>query len=369
MATATPEVVFTSDLAPDVGMDAANGTGVPPMKAAVCRAFGAPLSLEDLTLAAPGPGQVEVRMAACAICHSDIAYADGAWGGDVPTVLGHEAAGHVTRCGPGVVGLEAGTPVLVTLIKSCGACPACEQDAPTSCARAWDSAPSPLTECNGTTVAQGMSTGAFAEAVVVDRSQVVALPRAMDMAVASLLSCGVLTGVGAVTNTAAMRPGQSCAVIGAGGVGLNTIQGAAIAGAAQIIAIDLSDDRLQIARHFGATDGLRGDDPQHPEALRSLTNGRGVDYVFVAVGAAPVFANAPALLAAGGAVVMVGLPPSGAMVSYEPTALAALNQRLLGSRMGQAVPGRDIPWLLEHYARGTLKLDPLVTGRYPLARI
>ncbi|MEM9228913.1 MAG: zinc-binding dehydrogenase [Pseudomonadota bacterium] len=339
------------------------------MKAAVCRTFGAPLSVEDLTLAPPGPGQVEVRMAACAICHSDIAFADGAWGGPLPVVLGHEAAGYVTALGPGVSGFSVGAPVLVTLIRYCGTCSACAADAPTSCAHAWDVTPSPLSAPEGDQVFQGMSTGAFAEAVVVDQSQVVPLPVKMDMAVAALLSCGVLTGVGAVTNTAGLRPGQSCAVIGAGGVGLNAIQGAAIAGADQIVAIDISEDRLDTARHFGATHCLRGDDPDHPSTLRSMTAGRGVDYVFVAVGAATVFGAAPALLAPGGAMVMVGMPPSGSQVSYEPTTLAALNQRLLGSRMGQAVPTRDIPWLLDRYTAGDLLLDPLVTGRYPLSGI
>ncbi len=339
------------------------------MKAAVCRAFGAPLEIEDVALDPPGPGQVEVRMAACAICHSDIAYADGVWGGDPPLVLGHEASGFVNRCGAGVGDLAPETPVLVTLIRHCGDCPACAAQAPTSCAHAWDTPPSPLRDAHGGALAQGMKTGAFAERVVVDASQIVPLPEGMDMAVASLLACGVMTGVGAVVNTAALQPGQTCAVIGAGGVGLNTIQGAAIAGAKAIIAIDIADPRLDVARDFGATHGVRGDGPEHAGTVRQITGGRGVDYVFVTVGAAAVFEAAPDLLAPGGAMVMVGMPPSGVRVSYEPTALAAMNQRLLGSRMGQSVPRRDVPWLLEHVAAGRLRLDPLITGRYPLAQI
>ena len=147
------------------------------MRAAVCRAFGEPLTIEEITLDPPGPGQVAVRVAACAICHSDITYADGAWGGALPAVYGHEAAGHVTALGPGVAGLAPGDPVLVTLIRACGACPACAGGDPTSCDHAWDADPSPLRDAAGTPLAQGMKTAAFAEAVVVDRSQVRAAAR------------------------------------------------------------------------------------------------------------------------------------------------------------------------------------------------
>ncbi|MEO1277245.1 MAG: zinc-binding dehydrogenase, partial [Pseudomonadota bacterium] len=139
--------------------------------------------------------------------------------------------------------------------------------------------------------------------------------------------------------------GETCAVVGAGGVGLNTIQGASLAGASKVIAVDISDGRLDTARRFGATHGVRGDDPAHAEEVRSLTGGLGVDYVFVTVGIGQVFARAPSMLAAGGAVVMVGMPPSDTEVSYDPGTLAAMNQRLLGSRMGQSVPTRDVPWL------------------------
>lgn len=339
------------------------------MKAAICRDFGAPLTIEEITLAPTGPGEVRVRIAACAICHSDITYASGAWGGSTPLVLGHEAAGYVIEAGAGVAGFQPGDPVLVTLIRACGSCPACAAEAPTSCHRARDPQTSPITDASGAPVTQAMATGAFAEEVLVDRSQLVALPAGIDMATASLLSCGVITGFGAVVNTAGVQAGQSCAVIGAGGVGLNAIQGARLSGADPIIAIDISENKLDAARRFGATHGLRGDDPDHAQALRDLTGGLGVDFVFVTVGAARVFQSAPDLLAPGGAMVMVGMPPSGAAVSYDPGNIAAMNQRLLGSRMGQSVPGRDIPMLLEHYRAGRLELDSLVTGRYPLERI
>ncbi len=267
------------------------------MRAAVCRAFGAPLAIEELVLAAPGPGEVAVAVEACAVCHSDIAYADGAWGGALPAVYGHEAAGRVTAVGAGVRGFAAGDRVLVTLIRACGHCPACAGGAPTSCDHAWDAGPSPLRDAGGAVVAQGMKTAAFAEAVVVDASQLVALPDDLPAELACLLACGVITGVGAVVNTARLRPGARVAVIGAGGVGLNAIQGAALAGAAQIVAVDLAPAKLEAARAFGATDGVVAGPGAMAEAMatvRALTGGRGVDAAFVTVGAPAAIGSAAA---------------------------------------------------------------------------
>jgi S-(hydroxymethyl)glutathione dehydrogenase / alcohol dehydrogenase len=338
------------------------------MRAAVCRAFGQPFRLESLTLAPPGAFEVEVAVEACAICHSDIAFADGAWGGDLPVVCGHEAAGRVLALGSDVRGLAIGERVLVTLIRACGACPACCGGAPTSCDRAWDTRPGLLSDAAGAPVRQGMATAAFAERVVVDRSQCVPLPEDLDPDLACLLACGVITGVGAVLNTARMQPGASVAVIGAGGVGLNAIQGAVLGGAARIVALDVSAAKLAAAMELGASDGVLAG-PEATEAVRCLTGGRGVDHVFVTVGAAAAIAAAPALLAPGGSVVVVGMPPTGTMVPFDPTTLAAMNQSILGSRMGQTVLARDIPWLIAQYRTGRLKLAELITGRYPLERI
>jgi Zn-dependent alcohol dehydrogenase len=343
------------------------GIGI-TMRAAVCRSFGQPLSIEEVSLAEPGPLQVQVRMAACAICHSDIAYAEGAWGGDLPAVYGHEAAGHVSALGPGFTAFALGDPVLVTLIRACGACPACDAGAPTSCDHAWDAFPTPLRAADGAPLKQGMNSGAFAEAVVVDASQCVALPPDLPLDQASLLACGVITGVGAVLNTARMRPGATVAVIGAGGVGLNAIQGAALGGAVRIIAVDLNPAKLETAREFGATEGVLAG-PEAAAEVRALTAGRGVDHVFVAVGIPAVLAEAPAMLAAGGSLVVVGMPATGSTVGYDPTTLAAMNQSILGSRMGQSLPGRDIPRLIGHWRAGRLKLAELISGRYPLEAI
>ncbi|MCG6901822.1 MAG: Zn-dependent alcohol dehydrogenase [Rhodobacter sp.] len=337
------------------------------VKAAICREFGAPLTIEDITLAAPQAGEVEVRLAACAICYSDISYADGGWGGHLPAVYGHEAAGTVTRVGAGVRGYAAGDSVLVTLVRACGTCPSCAAAHPSTCSTGFDIVSHPIT-AGGAPVEQGLRTGAFAEAVVVDTSQVVKIPGDIPMDAASLLSCGVITGVGAVVNTAGLRAGQTAVVIGAGGVGLNAIQGARIAGASRIVAVDMTEEKLAIAREFGATDGVLATDPKPWREARTILGG-GADFVFVAVGAVQAFDQAPRYLAAHGKMVMVGMPHSGQLASYEPVIVAGAGQQMIGSKMGDVVLSRDIPWMVDMYRQGRLKLDELISGRWRLDQI
>jgi Zn-dependent alcohol dehydrogenase len=340
------------------------------MRAAVCRAFGQPLVVEDVILDPPGPGELWVEVAACAVCHSDITYATGGWGGELPAVYGHEAAGRVLEVGPGVGGVRTGDHVVVTLIRSCGHCPACAQGTPVTCETRFDlDARSPLHRSDGQPLVHGLRTAAFAEQVVVHASQAVVIAKDLPLDSASLLACGVITGFGAVVNTAAMRPGAAVAVIGAGGVGLNTIQGAAIAGARTVIALDVVEAKLEAARRFGATHALRADRPGVVDEVRRLGGGRGVDYVFVATGAEPALDHALAMAARSGAVVLVGMPPSGVTVEVDPGALASDNQRILGSKMGGARIRADIPRLIALYRAGALKLDELISGRYPLERI
>jgi len=339
---------------------------MPQIKAAVCREFGAPLTIETVTLAAPAMGAVEVTLKACAICHSDISYVDGAWGGTLPAIYGHEAAGHISAIGDGVRGLAMGDPVVVTLIRACGTCPSCAGGKPVACES--DMTSGPITGPNGEPVLQAMHTGGFAERVVVDQSQVVKLSDGIGMEAASLLACGVITGVGAVVNAAALRAGQDVVVIGAGGVGLNAIQGARIAGARRIIAVDMSAEKLAIAKEFGATDGVLATE-QKPWRLAKKAMGRGADAVFVTVGAIPAYDTAPQYLANGGKVIMVGMPHSGAMSSYEPVMLAATGQGMVGSKMGDVVIARDIPWMIDLYQQGRLKLDELISERWSLEQI
>ena len=339
------------------------------MKAAVCRAFGEPLSIEDINLAPPQADQIEVQIKACAVCHSDIFYADGEWGGALPAVYGHEAAGIVKTVGANVTEFAVGDHLCVTLIRSCGMCPTCAGGAPSECDQPWDKSVTPLSDKDGSPIVKAMNSGAFAERAVVHPSQCARLPKDMAFDVASLVSCGVITGVGAVVNTAHVRPGAKVAVIGTGGVGLNAIQGAKICGASTIIGMDLSEDKLEAAKEFGATHGVLASDENASEQVKALTDGRGVDYAFVTVGAPVAFQDAPALLTKGGAMVIVGMPPADAVVGYKPLALADASQRFLGSSMGQTVVKRDIPWLLELYAQGRLQLDELITERYSLDQI
>lgn len=338
------------------------------IRAAVCTGFDAPLEIEELQLRAPGAGELEVTLEACAICHSDISYAEGIWGGDLPMVLGHEAAGRVTAVGEGVSGITEGTRVVVTLIKSCGRCANCASGKPTICTNVL-AVPEKLHRKDGTRVVAAMNCGAFAEKVVVHGSQVVPLPESMPAEAVALLACGVITGIGAVVNAGRLRPGEDVVVIGAGGVGLNAIQGARIAGARRIVAVDMSEEKLAIAREFGATHGVLASEDEPWKAATAALGGRGADLVAVSVGAIRAYNDAPRYLGWGGRMVMVGMPASGAMAEYEPVVPAFMGQSFIGSKMGDVVIARDIPWMADLYEQGRLKLDELVSGRWKLEEI
>jgi S-(hydroxymethyl)mycothiol dehydrogenase len=340
---------------------------MPQIEAAVCQAFGEPLRLERLELRAPQGREIEVTLSAVAICHSDITYAAGDWGGTLPAVYGHEAAGVVTALGPQAEGVALGARVVVTLLRACGSCAACRSGQPFACCTPHD-APPALTRADGTPVVKAMHCGAFAERVLVDPSQVVELPDDIEMDVASLLSCGVITGIGAVVNSARLRPGQDAVVIGVGGIGLNVIQGARLAGARRIVAVDLAPDKLEMARAFGATDGVLASGPAPWEEAQRLL-GRGADAVFVATGAIRAYRDAALYLGFGGRVIALGMPPVGAKMEIEPVDMASCGHGMHGSKMGDTVIQRDIPWLVDLYRQGRLKLDELISGRWRLEQI
>ncbi|MGB5707150.1 MAG: zinc-binding dehydrogenase, partial [Arenicellales bacterium] len=222
---------------------------------------------------------------------------------------------------------------------------------------------------DGADIVHGLRTGAFAENVVVEASQVVAIPEDMPFDSASLLACGVITGWGAVVNTARIRAGTTTVVIGTGGVGLNSIQGAAMSGAKTIIAVDLSDSKLEAAKQFGATHLVNPNRENAGDAISRLTEGRGADYVFVTVGAKTAFDQSYNLIAKGGVVVLVGMAGIDVTTEFNPLDLADSSQRILGSKMGSSNIQRDIPNLISLYRQGRLKLDELITGRYPLEQI
>ena len=340
------------------------------MKAAVCHAFGQPLTIEEVSLEPPRAGEVHVRLKACSICHSDISYADGIWGGNLPAVYGHEGAGIVAGLGDGVSGFAVGDHVVVTLVRHCDDCHHCDERMEVLCdadIKGIDT--SPIRAADGSELEQAMNCGAFAEEIVVHHSQVQKVPSEMDFDVAALLACGVITGYGAVRHASDLKAGQSAIIIGCGGVGLNSIQGAKLAGATTIVAMDLDADKLEVAKAFGATHGVNPADADVAEQLADILDGKGANHVFVTVGAKRAIDSAQGFLAKGGSVVVVGMPSSDTRGDYDPGTLAAWGQKLIGTKMGNTIISEDIPQLISLYEAGEYKLDELISGRYTLDQI
>ena len=341
---------------------------MPKIKAAVAHEFNKPLIVEDIMLRLPFNNEVEVTLGAVAICHSDISYMEGAWGGFLPAVYGHEASGRISNMGDNVEGFKIGDRVVVTLIRSCGICINCKQGKPTICMTDSEGTDGPLKTLNGGKLMQAMACGAFAEKVVVDKSQIVKVSKKISYESAALMACGVITGIGAVVNAARIKPGQDVIVIGAGGVGLNAIQGARLAGARRIIAVDLYEEKLKIAIEFGATDGILTKKGS-PWKLAKEKLGGGADAVFVSVGAISAYDTAPLYLAQGGQVVMLGMTRTSELSTFKPVNLAAASQKLVGSKMGNTVIERDIPWIADLYLQNRLKLDELISKKWTLNQI
>lgn len=338
------------------------------VRAAICRDFGQPLTIENVALGAVGPGDVHVDIAACAVCHSDIHYAEGAWGGYLPAVYGHEAAGVIAAVGEEVDDLTVGDHAVVTLIRSCGECRQCQAGNEVFCESRFSSDDTKrLRASDGEEIHAEMLCGAFAEQVIVDRSQVVSIPADISWPVAALLACGVITGVGAVINTSSAQEGSTVVVVGAGGVGLNAIQAAAMIGAEAVIAVDIEPEKLSIAAKFGATHSAIPDDAR--SMIKEATGRRGASHVFVTVGSAAAIKSALRYLEPGGELVVVGMPPSGSPVEIDPAIVAAAGHRIVGSKMGTSQIQRDIPKLIQWYRDGTLLLDELVSTTYPLDEI
>jgi len=340
------------------------------MKAAVCRDFGKPMTIEDVTVDAPRDGEVLVQVKACAICHSDVHCIRGDWASDLPLVAGHEAAGVVVEAGRGVRDFHAGDHVVVSLMRSCGHCFQCRRGKSNCCegSFALDSE-TRLRASDGAPVHQAIKTAAFAEHAVVDQSQLVAVPRTLPFEIACLLACGVITGVGAVVSTARVEAGSTVAVLGAGGVGLNSIQGAVLCGASDIIAVDLSDAKLDAARRFGATRTVNASAQDPVEQVRRRTEGAGVDYAFATVGNAQVINQASRMLRAGGTAVIVGMPADDDVIVTFNAHDLGRDRSIKGSLMGSTRLASDVPRLVDLYHHGRLKLDELISGRYGLDEI
>ena len=337
------------------------------MKAAVLYEFGQPLVVEDIEVDAPKDGEIKVKLAACAICHSDIHAIEGAWGGSLPVVYGHEAAGVIDEVGAGVTRVAAGDHVVVTLIRSCGRCHHCAKGDVHICEGSFAlNTQSRLRTRDGDSVSQGIKTGAFAEYVVVDQSQAIPVPEEVPLDSASLLACGVITGLGAVVNTAGVETGSSVVVIGSGGVGLNSIQGASLCGAHPIIAADLLDTKLEAAREFGATHTINAGEADPVEAILEIT-GEGADFTLECVGDPRVLRQAVDALTRGGVCGLAGAAPPGDEVSLDMQIL--LNARTVrGIIEGDAVSDLFIPRLIELYRQGRLPFDRLIQF-YPFEEI
>jgi Zn-dependent alcohol dehydrogenase len=340
------------------------------MKAAVCYELNKPLVMEDVDLRAPGAGEVKIKLAATAICHSDIHDWKGEMPGGVPFIGGHESAGHIEKVGPGVTSVKPGDPVVVSLLASCGRCYYCITGLPHLCEHRFDPPPTPrVHNKKGQPLELKGNIGGFAEYVVVDASQVVKLPATMPLDRAALLACGVITGFGGVVNRAAVRPFQSVVVMGVGGVGINAIQGAAYAGAYPVIAVDVLEPRVKMALDFGASHAVNAKSEKAAEEIRKLTSGRGADFVFVTVGSIAAIRQGISFTGLRGTTVMIGLPSFKDQLSLVPLEMIPTEKNLIGGFMGATNLKVDIPHLVALYQSGKLKLDELVTARFPLARI
>lgn len=337
-------------------------------RAAVSYTFCEPLIVEEVELAPPRQDQVHVRIGAVAICHSDISYIDELWGGRLPAVWGHEAAGVVVATGSAVDDVRVGDNVAVTLVRACGACGQCNTSRSVACTGVFDDV-SPLRTMSGEVITQGMNTAAFAEDVVVHVSQVVPLPDGLSFGAGALLACGAVTGFGAVANTAGVESGSSVVVIGTGGVGLHAVQAAVAVEASPIIAVDLNRIKLDWASRLGATHTIDPSRADVGRAVAAATGGRGADYVVVTTGSAAVLDSSHDLLAPGGALVLVGLPPTGVTMALDVAGLASANQRVLGSKLGTTTIRTDVPLLADRYLRGLHELDGLISGRFAFDQI
>lgn len=343
------------------------------MRAIVFQGPGLPLEVADLALDDPRPGEVRVRIVAAGVCHSDLHVQRGEWILPTPMVMGHEGSGVVSAVGEGVTRLTVGDHVILSWVAACGRCRHCLAGHPARC-ELFATVVAPLGVLyDGTTrlhwkgrpVHHYLGVSSFAEEVVVPESGAIRIRRDVPLDVMALIGCAVATGIGAVQRTAQVPPGASVVVIGCGGVGLSVVQGARLAKAGQIIAVDVISMKLDVARSMGATHTFDASTGDAVAAVRDLSAG-GADFVFDAIGKIATTEQAIAMLGLGGAAVIVGLPPTGAKATFEPLLLAEADQRILGSNYGSVRPQEDFPAMVELYARGELKLVELVSGRRPL---
>jgi S-(hydroxymethyl)glutathione dehydrogenase/alcohol dehydrogenase len=341
------------------------------MKASVLFEQGTPLRVEELDLEGPREGEVLVRMAASGVCHSCLHAADGSWKGvPVPIVLGDEGAGTVESVGAGVRELTAGDHVILSWAPTCGRCHYCVIGRPNLCEKRLPGRgllPDGTTRMalGGKPVFHYGHVATYASRTVVHESSAIRIDPAMPLDRAALVGCSVMTGVGAVLNTARVPAGASMAVFGTGGVGLNVVQGGAMVAAHPIIAVDVKPARLEHALALGATHAVDASKEDPAAAIRRIT-GRGADFTFVAVGNAPAVGQAADALAPGGTCVVIGVPPTGQTFPLDVRPLVTGERAIVGSSYGSARTREDLPRMVTLYQAGKLKIDELITKRYGL---
>ena len=338
------------------------------MKAAVMRAYKTPLQVEDVELASPGPREVLVRTHACGVCHSDLHVLDGALPVPPPCVLGHEPAGVVEAVGKDVSHVRPGDHVIACLSVFCGTCRYCLSGRTNLCggmATVRKPDEPPRISKNGKAIGQFAHLSGFAEKMLLHENALVKIRDDMPLEQAALIGCGVTTGVGAALNTAKIAPGSSVAVIGCGGVGLSALQGARIAGAGRIIAVDTVPWKLELARKLGASDVVNAADGDPVAAVKELTAG-GVETAFECIGTAPTCQQALAMLCRGGTAVMVGVVPMGVSVAIPMLDVVLSGKKILGSMMGDNRFRIDMPRYCDFYLDGRLRLDEMISARIRL---
>jgi alcohol dehydrogenase len=352
-------------------------------RAAVLHAVGAPqpyaqsqpLRIEEIDIAPPGPGEVMVRVRAAGLCHSDLSVINGDRPRPVPMALGHEAAGEVIECGPLVVDLRPGDHVVMVFVPSCGHCVPCMEGRPALCepGAAANTAGTLLgggrrLSMGGKPVNHHMGVSAFAEYAVVSRRSLVKIDPTLAFDEAALFGCAVLTGVGAVINTARMTPGTTAAVVGLGGVGMNSILAAVLSGARVVVAVDLFDDKLELARSLGATHVVNARAPDAIEQVREASGG-GVDFAFEMAGSVQAMELAYRVTRRGGTTVTAGLPHPDHRWPLQHVNLTAEERTVKGSYVGSCVPVRDLPRYIALYKAGLLPVDRLMSDHLKLEEI
>jgi len=347
------------------------------MKAAILFEAGAPrpyaeskpIRIEEVELDPPGPGEVLVRIGGAGLCHSDLSIINASIPRALPMVLGHEGAGEVAEVGAGVRDIQPGDHVIFQFRTSCGRCRRCLEGRPALCevsAKAKASGDliggGKRLKLGGKPISHHSGISCMAEYAVVDRGTVVVVDKSLALDEAAIFGCAVMTGVGAVTNTARVRAGDSVAIVGLGGVGLNALLGAKLAGAEHIVAIDVSDAKLGLARQLGATDTYNAADADCVKDVIAATRG-GVDFAIETAGVIPAMETCYAILRTGGRVIAAGIPPAGAKFSYNQAQLVSEERGIVGSSMGSCVPVRDLPRFVSLYQQGRLPVDRLIDAR------